>query len=149
MEISDLDGFKKFPNHIKTHKNPSTSVKNPITSTSLPSKGNSFEILLKPKVHILDNQKPPEAFPKTSAHSAPSSSKKTLTSKQPTDTKTPSPSNMQKRTQMIDSTQMHLTIVDDSEEEQEIVQHIEEEPESFEIADLDILGFEQACNKKE
>lgn len=28
-------------------------------------------------------------------------------------------------------------------------QHMEEEPESFDIGDLDILGLEQACKKKE
>ena len=44
---------------------------------------------------------------------------------------------------------MQLMIVDDSEAEQEIVQHMEEEPESFDIGDLDILGLEQACKKKE
>lgn len=49
----------------------------------------------------------------------------------------------------VDSTQMQLTIVDDTEAEQETVQHMEEEPESFNIKDLDILGLEQACKKKE
>ena len=49
----------------------------------------------------------------------------------------------------VDSTQMQLTIVDDSKVEQEIVQHMEEEPKSFDIGDLDILGLEQACKKKE
>jgi len=44
---------------------------------------------------------------------------------------------------------MQLTIVDDTEAEHEIVQHMEEEPESFNIGDLDILGLEQACKKKE
>ena len=44
---------------------------------------------------------------------------------------------------------MQLMIVDDTEVEQEIVQHMEEESESFNIEDLDILGLEQACKKKE
>ena len=70
----------------------------PVTNTSLPSTSNSVEILLQPEVHILDNKKQPEAIPKTSTHFAPSSSKKALTSKQPVDTKMPSPNNMQKRT---------------------------------------------------
>jgi len=124
MDKSDPDGFTKVPNRKNTHKKPSTSVKKPVTSTSLPSTCNSFEILLQPKVQILDNQKQPEAILKTSAHSTPSSSKKALTSKQPTDTKMPSPSNIQKRTDQgmeVDSTQMQLTIVDDTEAEQEIV----------------------------
>lgn len=145
MDKSDSDGFTKVPNRKKTHKKPSPSVKKPVTSTSLPSTSNSFEILLQPEVHILDNQKQPEAIPKTSAHSAPSSSKKALTSKQLTDTKTPSHSNMQKRTahgMEVDSTQMQLTIVDDTEAEQETVKHMEEEPESFHIGDLDILGLQ-------
>jgi len=49
----------------------------------------------------------------------------------------------------VDSTQMQLTIVDDTEAEQEIIQRMEEESESFNIGDLDILGLEQACKKKE
>ena len=152
MDKSNSYGLTKVPNRKKTHKKPSTSVKKPVTSTCLPSTSNSFEILLQPKVHILDNQKQPEAISKTSAHSAPSSSKKSLTSKQPKDTKTPSPSNMQKRTAQgmeVYITQMQLTIVDDTEAEQEIVQHMEEEPKSFDIGDLDILGLEQAYKKKE
>ena len=49
----------------------------------------------------------------------------------------------------VDSTQMQLMIVDDTEAEQDAVQHMEEEPEGFDIGDLDILGLEQACKKKE
>lgn len=45
MEKSDLDGFTKVPNHKKAHKKSSTSVKKPVTSTSLPSTRNNFEIL--------------------------------------------------------------------------------------------------------
>ena len=81
MDKFDPDGLTKVSNHKKTHKKPSTSVKKPVTSTSLPSTSNSFEILLQPKVHILDNQKQPKAIPKTSTHYDPSSSKKALTSK--------------------------------------------------------------------
>lgn len=152
MDKSDLDGFTKVPNCRKTHKKPSTLVEKPVTNTSLPLTSNSFEIVLQPEVHILDNKKQPEAIPKTSAHSAPSSSKKALTSKQTMKTKTPSRNSMQKRTaqdMVVDSTQMQLMIEDDTETEQETVQHMEVEPESFNIGDLDILGLEQACKKKE
>lgn len=147
-----MDGFTKVCNQKMTHKKPSTLVKKPVTNTSLPSTSNSFEILLQPEVHILDNQKQPEAIPKTSAHFSPSISKKYLTSKKLADTKMPSPSNMQKRTTQgmeVDSTQMQIMIVYDTEEEWKTIQHMEEEPESFDIRNIDILGLEQACKKKE
>ena len=46
MDKFDPNGFTKVPNRKKTHKKPSTLVKKLVTSTSLPSTSNSFEILL-------------------------------------------------------------------------------------------------------
>jgi len=76
MEKSNSDGFTKVPNPKKTHKNPSTSAKKPVTGTSLPSTSNCFETLLQLEVLILDNQEQPVAIPKTFAHFTPSNSKK-------------------------------------------------------------------------
>jgi len=49
----------------------------------------------------------------------------------------------------VDSMQQETTTVAKTTVERNEAQHMEEEPESIDIRDLDILGLEQACKKKE
>lgn len=45
--------------------------------------------------------------------------------------------------------QQETMIATETTEESSGAQHMEEEPESIDIRDLDIFGLEQACKKKE
>jgi len=49
----------------------------------------------------------------------------------------------------VDSVHQKTTTVTDTVVERSEAQPMEEELESFDIGDLDILGLEQACKKKE
>jgi len=49
----------------------------------------------------------------------------------------------------VDNMQPANTAITDTTKERSEAQHMEEEPESIDIGDLDILGLEQTCKTKE
>lgn len=49
----------------------------------------------------------------------------------------------------VDNMQLETMVVTETIEERSEAQHMEEEPESIDMRDLDILGLEQACKTKE
>jgi len=82
----------------------------------------------------------------------PTGLKKTQRSKQTIDLTSSSPSmNSKWNTQGmdVDNMQPTNTAITDTTKERSEAQHMEEEPESIDIGDLDILGLEQTCKTKE
>lgn len=118
----------------------------------MPSTSNSFETLNLSELNNSENPNHYEEIPRITPQSTPSSSKKAQKSMQSIDLKSASPSRSLKwNTQgvEVDSVQQETTTIVETTVEWSDTQHMEEDPESFDIGDLDIFGLEKSCKKKE
>ena len=148
-EKPDSNGFTKVNNRKKNHKKPPSNPKNPSSNASIPSTSNNFDILaqLEPKASESFSEVLPKAISKPNPL-GPGQSQKPL---QPTDltTSTPSVKPIWKPHGMdIDILQQEINVATEFAMESSEVKHTEEEPESIDIGDLDIMGLQQASRKK-
>ena len=145
---SDLDCFTSVTNHRKNPKKSVPNPKTPVANPSMPSTRNNFETLAQPKLDTFGTRAPSEEQPKSNVQSSSTSSKKTQKSKQTIDLTSPSPSVIpawNPQGMDVDNAQCTSKHATETTEERSEFQHMEEEPESIDIGDLDILGLEQAC----
>lgn len=151
-EKPNFDGFTKVNNRKKNHKIPASNPKKPSTNTSMPSTFNSFEILAQPDSSYNENPSHPEEFPKPSSQFILTSSKQPQKHKQSIDLTTSSPSMIpiwKSQGMEVDNVRQETTVSIETAEEISEARHMEEEPKGIDIGDLDVLGLEQACKKKE
>ena len=146
---SDEEGFTKVPTRKRHHKKTPSSAAKPSTQASdIPPTNNNIGILAKqsqPDSDIPSKTAPPltpsASIPSSDSHIPPSHSKPPpesflLPPKPNTETKLViwQPNNMD---------------VDGFGAEGSQDSHMEEEPESIDIGELEIFGLEQACRKKD
>jgi len=148
----DSDGFTKVNNCKKNHKKPTSNPKNPSANTSMPSTSNSFKILAQPDSNTNEIPLHSEESPKASSQFIPISSEQPQKHMQSIDLTTFSPNLIliwKSHGMEVDILQQETTFTTETIEERSEAQHMEEEPESIDIGDLDIFVLEQACRKKE
>lgn len=145
IDKSDSDGFIEVTSRKINHKKPSSSLKNPVANTSMPSTRNSFEILNQPELNTYEIPDQSENIPKMTPHSNPLSSKIAQKSVQSTDLNFAVPSLSLKwniQGMEVENVQPETITVAETTAERGEAHHMEEEPESFDIGDMDIMGLE-------
>ena len=157
MEHTNVEGFTKVPSRKKKEKKPPFAPKKPPNASSAPSTSNNFEILVEKTQPASDPSQQPETSPKPSTYEPSASPLIPQTaSKAPQEPSRSTPSLnkdlylviWQPNLMEIDGLLQDNTPTSGSVPEESQSSHMEEEPESIDIGDLDILGLEQACKQE-
>lgn len=162
LDKSDSEGFTKVTNRKRHTKKSPHVPKNPLSNSFAPSTNNRFDILSQPSMHEVDRSKTaeprtiPSIMPSTSSHlhesSTPVHNQKIdpkRVASPPTSVKEIYKIPGQAKEMGFDILSLDLAKETKSLPENRQQSHMEEEPERFDLEDLDIFNLEQAYKRKE
>ena len=158
MDRYDYEGFTKVSNHKKHNNKPSSTPKNPPSTSTNPSTSNSFDILANHSMSDIDPRKTAKPSTKPSTSTPSTDTQTSLNASQVDHTVETLVHTIIKEIDLIlwqlngmdiDNFLWDPLHANDSMPENIQPINMEEEPKSIDIGDLDIFGLEQACKKKE